>query len=94
MAKKSNKSNTALIADNRKARHDFEVLEQFEAGLVLHGWEVKSLRAGRGQLRDSYVVVKEGEAWLIGAHFSTLSTTCTQSKADPLRTRKLLLSRK
>ena len=92
MAKKTKKTPSNIIADNRKARHDFQLTEQFEAGLVLEGWEVKSLRAGRGQLRDSYVVMKKGEAWLIGAHFSVLNTTCDFSKADPTRSRKLLLS--
>jgi SsrA-binding protein len=92
MTKNSKKTSDNLIADNRKARHDFQFNEQWEAGLVLEGWEVKSLRAGRAQLRDSYVVVKKGEAWLIGSHFSVLETTNQPSKADPLRSRKLLLS--
>ena len=94
MAKNSKKNAPGTIADNRKGRHDFQFLEQFEAGLVLEGWEVKSLRAGRAQLRDSYVSIKDDEAWLVGAHFSALSTTCAQSKADPIRRRKLLLSRR
>jgi SsrA-binding protein len=94
MAKNSKKTPSNVIADNRKSRHDFQLLEQFEAGVVLEGWEVKSLRAGRGQLRDSYVVMKQGEAWLVGAHFSILNTTCTQSKTDPTRSRKLLLSKR
>jgi SsrA-binding protein len=94
MAKNSKKTPPNIIADNRKSRHDFELIEQFEAGMVLEGWEVKSLRAGYGQLRDSYVTIKNNEAWLIGAHFSVLSTTDEQSKANPTRSRKLLLSRR
>ncbi|WP_423063629.1 SsrA-binding protein SmpB [Candidiatus Paracoxiella cheracis] len=81
-----------IIATNKKARHDYHIEEHFEAGLVLEGWEVKSLRAGRVQLRDSYVVLKKGEAWLIGAHFSPLPTASTHITPDPQRTRKLLLN--
>ena len=94
MAKNSKKSAPNVIADNRKARHDYQFLEQFEAGLVLEGWEVKSLRAGRGQLRDSYITIKNGEAWLLGAHFSVLDTTAQHTKPDPTRSRKLLMSRR
>jgi SsrA-binding protein len=94
MAKNSKKTPENLIADNRKSRHDYQLTEQYEAGLVLEGWEVKSLRAGRAQLRDSYVIMKRGEAWLIGSHFSVLKTTDAQSKADPARSRKLLLSQR
>ncbi len=65
-----------------------------EAGLVLTGWEVKSIRAGRVQLKESYVIIKNGEAWLIGAHISALETASTHVDADPLRTRKLLLNAK
>lgn len=91
---KPNKSESNIIADNRKARHEYQIEEQIEAGLVLQGWEVKSLRAGRAQLKESYVVIKQGEAWLIGAHFSPLSTVSTHITADPVRTRKLLLHEK
>ena len=94
MSNKKKKVTPGLIADNRKARHDYEILEKFEAGLALEGWEVKSLREGRAQLRDSYVLVKKGEAWLIGAHISVLNTTCKHTNADPVRSRKLLLSRR
>lgn len=80
-----------IIADNRKARHDYFVEERFEAGLVLMGWEVKSLRDGRAQLKEAYVTLNSGEAWLIGAHFSPLPSTCTHHEADPTRSRKLLL---
>ena len=93
-SKKKKTSQGNLIADNRKARHDYQILDTIEAGLVLEGWEVKSLRAGRAQLRDSYVTFQRNEAWLIGAHFSPLSTVCKQTKADPYRQRKCLLNRR
>ncbi|MBN2690085.1 MAG: SsrA-binding protein SmpB [Gammaproteobacteria bacterium] len=83
-----------LIADNRKARHDYFIEEQLEAGLVLEGWEVKSLRSGRAQLKESYVVIKGGEAWLVGAHISPLTSASTHIKTDPTRSRKLLLNKK
>ncbi len=96
MAKdKQNKAGnpSATIADNRKARHDYFIEDDFEAGIVLEGWEVKSLRAGRAQLKESYVVIKDGEAWLLGAHVSPLPTASTHIHPDPTRTRKLLLHR-
>jgi SsrA-binding protein len=80
-----------IIADNRKARHDYHIESQFEAGLVLEGWEIKSLRAGRAQLKESYVIIKAGEAWLVGAHISPLATASTHITPDPVRSRKLLL---
>jgi SsrA-binding protein len=83
-----------IIAENRKARHDFFIESDFEAGLALEGWEVKCLRAGRANLTESYVIVKGGEAWLLGAHFSPLSSASTHVRADPVRTRKLLLHRR
>ena len=83
-----------LIAENRRARHDYFIEERFEAGLVLEGWEVKALRAGRGQLSEAYVFVRNNEAFLTGAHLSPLNTTSTHKVADPVRTRKLLLHRK
>jgi SsrA-binding protein len=82
---------SSTIALNRKARHDYFIETRYEAGLVLEGWEVKSLRAGRVQLNESYCLVKEGEAWLFGAHISPLNTASTHIQPDPLRTRKLLL---
>jgi SsrA-binding protein len=82
------------IAVNKKAFHDYHIEQRFEAGIVLEGWEVKSIRASRIQLKDSYVVLKQGEAWLLGVHISPLPTTSTHLKADPLRTRKLLLHSK
>jgi SsrA-binding protein len=81
------------IVDNRKAYHDYFIEERFEAGLALEGWEVKAIRAGRAQLKESYVIVKDGEILLIGAHFSPLTTASTHVHADPVRTRKLLLHR-
>ncbi|MBI5450039.1 MAG: SsrA-binding protein SmpB [Gammaproteobacteria bacterium] len=81
------------IAINRKARHDYTIEEHYEAGLALEGWEVKSLRAGRAQLSESYVLIKNGEAWLFGAHISPLATASTHVHPDPTRSRKLLLHR-
>jgi len=79
------------IAQNRKAFHDYFVEERYEAGLVLEGWEVKAIRAGRVQLSEAYVVVKNAALWLIGAHISPLPTVSTHFTPDPVRTRKLLL---
>lgn len=94
MSKKdNNKVSTATIALNRKARHEFFVEDRYEAGLSLQGWEVKSLRDGRMQLQESYVLLKDGEAWLFGAHITPLATASTHIKPDPTRTRKLLLHR-
>ena len=94
MNKRKNKKPAGnLIAVNRRARHDFFIEDTFEAGLALEGWEAKSLREGRGQLTEAYVNLRSGEAWLVGAHFSPLKTTASHIKADPTRTRKLLLHR-
>ena len=90
--KKSAPSNT--IAVNRKAKFDYFIEKRFEAGLVLEGWEVKSLRAGKGNLSDSYVLLKNGEAWLLGSHFSPLQTASTHIHPDPTRSRKLLLNQR
>jgi SsrA-binding protein len=81
------------IVDNRKAYHDYFIEEKFEAGLALEGWEGKAIRSGRAQLKEAYVVVKNGEILLIGAHVTPLSTASTHVHADPTRTRKLLLHR-
>lgn len=91
---KKNSDNNTTISLNKKAYHDYSIEQRFEAGVVFQGWEVKSIRAGRVQLKDSYVVIKHGEAWLIGSHISPLSTVSTHVDADPLRSRKLLLHRK
>lgn len=87
------KSSGERIAENRKARHDYFIEDTFEAGIALEGWEVKSLRAGRAQLTESYVHVRRGEAWLLGAHLSPLVSASSHVDADPTRTRKLLLKR-
>ena len=88
-----NKAPSSTIALNKKARHDFHIEERFEAGLVLEGWEVKSLRAGKVQLVDSYVILKNGEAFLFGCLITPLQTASTHIQPDPTRTRKLLLHR-
>jgi SsrA-binding protein len=92
MADKDNSS--GRIAENRRARHDYFIEERLEAGVALQGWEVKSLRAGRLQLAEAYVLLKNGEAWLFGAHVSPLVAASTQTQADPTRSRKLLLHRR
>jgi SsrA-binding protein len=79
------------IADNKKAFHDYFIEEKFEAGLVLEGWEVKAIRASRIQLKEAYVVVKNGAVYLIGCHISPLLSASTHVLPDPTRTRKLLL---
>lgn len=79
------------IIDNKKAFHEFFIEERYEAGLVLEGWEVKAIRAGRVQLKEAYVVLKKAEVWLIGCHISPLTSASTHVKADPVRSRKLLL---
>jgi SsrA-binding protein len=95
MAKDKNKDKgSSTIALNKKARHDYFIEERFEAGIALEGWEVKSLRAGRVQIRDAYVLLKDGEAFLIGAVITPLPTASTHIHPDPQRTRKLLLHRK
>jgi SsrA-binding protein len=81
------------IAQNKRARFDYFIEEKLEAGLALQGWEVKSLRAGKAQITEGYVLVKDGEAFLIGAHVTPLRTVSTHIVADPTRTRKLLLHR-
>lgn len=79
------------IAQNKKAFHDYFIEERFEAGIALEGWEVKSIRAGRINLKESYVIVRDSEIFVIGAHISPLPTASTHIHPDPLRTRKLLL---
>lgn len=87
-------SKTTLHIQNRRAHHDYHIIKEIEAGLVLEGWEVKAIKAGRIQLKDSHIIVKRDEAWLIACHISPLPTTAHYTKPDPLRTRKLLLHRK
>jgi SsrA-binding protein len=88
---KQSKTVERLIVTHKKAFHDYLIEDRFEAGLALQGWEVKSIRAGRVQLKDSYVILKKGEAWLIGVHISPLISASTHVNPDPIRTRKLLL---
>jgi SsrA-binding protein len=79
------------IVDNKKAFHDYFIEERYEAGMALEGWEVKSIRAGRVQLKEAYVIVRNGEVFLFGSHISPLPTASTHISPDPTRTRKLLL---
>jgi len=90
----SKKPSDSSIALNRKAGFDYFIETQFEAGLVLEGWEVKSLRAGKVNLSDAHVIIKHGEAFLLGAQINPLMTASTHSIPDPTRTRKLLLNQK
>ncbi|MGB5065222.1 MAG: SsrA-binding protein SmpB [Candidatus Competibacter sp.] len=90
MSKKPTSGNTQ-IAGNKKAYHEYFIEEHFEAGLSLQGWEVKGLRASRAHLKESYVLLREGEAFLFGCHISPLTSASTHVQADPTRTRKLLL---
>lgn len=94
MSKKKPSPGSNTIARNKKARHEYHIEQTFEAGMVLTGWEVKAMRAGKCQLTDSYVLLKDGEAWLLGAHVQPLTTASTHVIADPTRTRKLLLHKK
>ena len=80
------------IIDNKKAFHDYFIEERFEAGVVLEGWEVKSIRAGRAQIKEAYVVLQHAEPFVIGMHISALPTASTHVRADPTRSRKLLLN--
>ena len=93
MSKKKGKTPSNVIVQNKRAKFDYHLLEDFEAGVALEGWEVKSLRAGKVQLRDSHVIIKNGEAFLLGALITPLPTASTHINPDPTRTRKLLLHR-
>lgn len=92
-SKKDKKSESNTIVLNKKARHDFTLGDRFEAGLMLQGWEVKSLRAKKVQIRDSYVFIKNGEAWLSSMVITPLDTASTHIHPEPQRIRKLLLHR-
>ena len=94
MSKKKPKQPSNTIALNKRAKHDYFIEDRFEAGIALQGWEVKSLRAGKGQITESYVLLKDGEAWLLGSHIAPLSTASSHYIAEPDRTRKLLLHSK
>jgi SsrA-binding protein len=93
MNKKKTPSTDNTIILNKKARHDYFIEDTYEAGIALEGWEVKSLRAKSIQVKESYIILKAGEAWLHGAHISPLPTASTHIKPDPVRSRKLLLHR-
>ena len=94
MSKHGNsKPANSRIADNKKARFDFMIEDTFQAGLALQGWEVKSLREGRAQITESYVHLRDGEAWLLGARITPLATVSSHVHPDPTRTRKLLMHR-
>jgi len=92
--KSTAKSSSSTIALNKKARHNYFIEDRFEAGIALQGWEVKSLREGRVQLTESYVILQNGEAWLFGFHISPLISASTHITPDPTRSRKLLLHRR
>lgn len=94
MSKKKPKNPSNVIARNKRASFDYHLLDTFEAGVVLSGWEVKSLRMGKADLGDSYVMIKNGEAFLLGTQIVPLDTASTHFVPDPTRTRKLLLHRK
>ena len=91
MAKPSNADSRTTIALNRRAKFDYDLGVRFEAGMVLEGWELKSIRASQAQISDSYVLVRDGQAWLLGARIVPLASASTHVLADPTRTRKLLL---
>lgn len=93
MAQKKKSTDSSTIALNRKVRHDYFIEDRYEAGLALEGWEVKSLRAGRVQIGDAHIIIKNGEALLLGSHISPLLTASTHIHPDPTRSRKLLLHR-
>jgi SsrA-binding protein len=90
---KKNKDNTATIAVNRRARFDYFIEKRFEAGIVLQGWEVKAMREGKANLTDSYVIFRNGEAFLLGSQVIPLNTVSTHYVPDPTATRKLLLNK-
>ncbi len=79
------------IVQNKKAFHDYSIEERFEAGLVLEGWEVKAIRAGRVQIREAYIILRNGELFLLGCHITPLPEASTHVQPDPTRTRKLLM---
>ncbi|MGM5528504.1 SsrA-binding protein SmpB [Mixta calida] len=92
--KKAHKPGSATIALNKRARHEYFIEEEFEAGLALQGWEVKSLRAGKANISDSYILLRDGEAYLFGATFQPLSVASSHVVCDPTRNRKLLLNQR
>ncbi|MDD3609324.1 MAG: SsrA-binding protein SmpB [Halothiobacillaceae bacterium] len=93
MAKNTANDGQSTIALNKKARHDYFIEDRFEAGISLEGWEVKSLRAGKTQIADSHVIVRNGEVWWLGGLITPLLSASTHIHPDPTRTRRLLLNR-
>lgn len=91
--KKKAKEPSNVIATNRRASHDYHLEDKYEAGIALEGWEVKSMRQGRANIKESYVVARGGEIFLVGAHISPLSSVSSHVRADPTRRRKLLLQK-
>ena len=94
MTKKKPKAQSSTIALNKKAKHNYFLEQKFEAGIALMGWEVKSLREGKVNLTDTYVLLQNGEAWLIGTKITPLATASTHYVTEPIRSRKLLLNRR
>lgn len=94
MAKQKPKPGSNTIALNKKARHDYFLEDKYEAGIALLGWEVKSLRMGKCQIVDTYVLVRDGEAWLLNANITPLDTASTHFVTNPTRDRKLLLNKR
>jgi SsrA-binding protein len=94
MSKKKPQQKSNTIAQNKRARYDYHLNTKFEAGIVLNGWEVKSLREGKAEITETYVLIKDGEAFLLGAQITPLNTVSTHYVTDPIRTRKLLLHKK
>ncbi len=92
--KKAHKPGSATFAMNKRARHEYFIEEEFEAGLSLQGWEVKTLRAGKANISDSYIMLRDGEAYLFGSTFQPLSVASTHYVCDPTRSRKLLLKKR
>ncbi|MCU4676729.1 SsrA-binding protein SmpB [Catenovulum sp. 2E275] len=93
-SKKSSGNNSNLIAQNKKARHEFFLEDKFEAGMELQGWEVKSIREGKVNISECYVIIQNNEAYLVGSRITPLNSASTHVIADPVRPRKLLLSRR
>lgn len=94
MSKKNSKTSPGNICLNKKAKFDYHIEDKYEAGMVLLGWELKSIRDGKCQLVDSYVHIQNGELWLVGCHITPLTSACTHVIAEPRRARKLLLNKK
>ncbi|ORM62923.1 SsrA-binding protein [Pantoea rodasii] len=92
--KKAHKPGSATIALNKRARHEYFIEEEFEAGMSLQGWEVKSLRAGKANISDSYIMLRDGEAYLFGSTFQPLAVASSHVVCDPTRSRKLLLKQR